>query len=557
MLGTKLSGAVFPYDRERFDLPLGIQSDILRERYLCLIGVAFAGTVCLGVPAGESISLIGEGISLQRRLYTGDNFLGRGLVGAIVGNKGYGTSGYRIQRPLAAFIAPGIPGYSIRCFHIRAISITQLGRGDGNLMGSYFGTALGVLVSNRLFANGAFLFIHACTGAGADIRAAFRGIQGSIDGQRTVDVQPRVNKVIFGTVIRLAWGIAHSLEFQAIGITIAAPFILVIGIDGNAVGDHQVCAACDVGLNAGQKRCGLVHRQFAALRQIDRHIVGDGQDIILGVDRRTCQLQIQVIDLRLAVDRIKDAVSRAVIHFGQAAGDNFEHAAVSDKGDGRGIDPAAGINRRIRIFRRALLKRHCGLHILDVVLAEGEYLVADTHGCAAAAEIQDLIPFIDVTAGFHRNRTCAGNKAPGIQIAAALYRNITARIQPDLAVITGHVAVAAAGSGLILTANAEAALHREGNALGKRQGFEFILFRSCLFAWCQSSGSRREQRFCRVMRNQQRNPGRNRAVLCQRRFFALKRDLGYTVFLRVSDRLAQIFEYLRSRFKQARVLGNV
>ena len=553
-LGIKGGAAVFPCDRERCDLPLSIQGNILSERHLRLIGIAFARAVWLGVPSGESKALIDELVCFQQCRDIDGNLLSRGLAAAIVGIESHCAFGRCIQSPLAVFVVPNIIDYSILGLLISAVSVVQFGRRYGDLMCSYIRTALRVLVSNRLCTNRTALLIYTCAFAGADICTALSGIQRSSDGQRTVNVHHCVNKVILGAVISLAGGVADSLEFQAIGITIAAPFILVIGIDSTAIGNHQICANCDIGLNAGQKRCGLVHCQVATFRQIDGHVIGDRQNIVLGVDGHTRQLQVQVIDLRLAVDGINDAVSRAVIHFGQAAGDDFEHTGIADKGDGRSIDTAAGINRCICGFCRALLQSHCGLHVLDIILAEREHLVADTHSCSAAAEVQNLIPFIDITAGFYRDGTIAGDKAPCIQAAAAINRDITARFQPDLAVITGHITVAAAGDRLILTADTEAALHRESNTLCQRQGFKFILYRSCLLAGSQSSGSRSKQRFCCVMRYQQRNSGRDRAVLCQRRILAQKRDFGNTVFLCVGDCCAQIFICLRPCFEQVCIL---
>ena len=56
------------------------------------------------------------------------------------------------------------------------------------------------------------------------------------------------------------------------------------------------------------------------------------------------------------------------------------------------------------------------------------------------------------------------------------------------------------------------------------------------------------------MRYQQRNSGRDRAVLCQRRILAQKRDFGNTVFLCVGDCFAQIFICLRPCFEQVCIL---
>ena len=56
------------------------------------------------------------------------------------------------------------------------------------------------------------------------------------------------------------------------------------------------------------------------------------------------------------------------------------------------------------------------------------------------------------------------------------------------------------------------------------------------------------------MRYQQRNSGRDRAVLCQCRILAHKRDFGNTVFLCVGDCFAQIFICLRPCFEQVCIL---
>ena len=235
----------------------------------------------------------------------------------------------------------------------------QLGSGDGDLVCRHTGTALRVLIRLGLVAGSALLLIDTGTGAGADVRTTFCGIHGSIDDQCTIDIHLCIHKIFFSAVIGLAGRVTNSFEFQAIGVTIAAPLILVIDIDGNTVGNHQFCAACYVGLNAGQKCCNLVYCQFTVFRQVDRHVICNGQHIFCRVDRATGQLQVQIIDFSFTIDCINDAIRCTVICLGQAAGDDFEHAFVPDKGNGGGIDPAAGINRRIRSFCRSLLQSHC------------------------------------------------------------------------------------------------------------------------------------------------------------------------------------------------------
>ena len=345
----------------------------------------------------------------------------------------------------------------------------QLGSGDGDIVCRHSGTALRVLIRLGLLTRSALLVVDAGVLAGADIRAALRGVDATSGSQRAVDIHLCIHKIFFSAVIGLAGRVTNSFEFQAIGVTIAAPFILVIGIDGNTVGNHQFCAACDVGLNAGQKCCSLVYRQFAAIRKIDCHVIGDRQNIVLGTDRGACQLQIQIIDFGFTIDCINDAIRCAVIHFCHAAGDDFKHAGIPDKGDGGGIDSAAGINRRICSFCRSLFQCHCRLYVLDIVLIEWKDLIADTHCRGTATEVQNLIPLIDCTTGFHRDCTRTGDKAPSVQIAPACDRDITASIQPNLAIISGHTASGAAGSRLILTANAESTLQREGDPFGKGQ----------------------------------------------------------------------------------------
>ena len=172
---------------------------------------------------------------------------------------------------------------------------------------------------------------------------------------------------------------------------------------------------------------------------------------------------------------------------------------------------------------------------MNIVLIEGKDLIADTHCCTTATEVQNLIPLIDCTTGFYRDCARTGDKAPSVQIAAALYGDIAASIQPNLTVIPGHIAIGAAGSRLILTANAEATLHRESNALSKCQRSKFVLFRSCLTAWSQCSGSCREQCLCRIKRNQECDSAGNRIILIERSCLALESDFFNAVCLCICD----------------------
>ena len=89
--------------------------------------------------------------------------------------------------------------------------------------------------------------------------------------------------------------------------------------------------------------------------------------------------------------------------------------------------------------------------------------------CAAAAEVCNLIEFVHRSARFRQNRTAAGNKAPCIEITAALDCNGAVFGHFDVSIITNGTSLLAAASGKIPAAQADGAIDGNGRALAHRQ----------------------------------------------------------------------------------------
>ena len=327
---------------------------------------------------------------------------------------------------------------------------------------------LRVLIRLGLRSGGTLLVVDASTGAGADVCAACGGVDTADSGQRTVDVHLYIRQR--STLTCPSGGNNYRHVLCVTSTAVAAPLIHVVDVDALAAGHHQLGALGDGGLHAGQQCRRLVDSQLAAGGQIDGHIVGKRQNIAAGADAHACQLQVQAVDLRHTVDGIMDAVGGAVIRLGQTAGDDFEHAFVPDKGNGGGVDLPYGVYRSIHRLAGAGVQGQGYLHILHGVLAKGEHLVAHVRRCRAAAEVQNLVPFVDRAAGFHGDGAAAGDEAPCVQACAGLHGDGAAGFHFDVAIRPNDAALLTAGGGIILTADADGRPACKGEGAARRHG---------------------------------------------------------------------------------------
>ena len=165
-----------------------------------------------------------------------------------------------------------------------------------------------------------------------------------------------------------------------------------------------------------------------------------------------------------------DAVGGAVICLGQAAGNQLEHTVAADKGNGGGVDLPYGVYRSIHRLVGAGAQGQGYLHILHGVLAKGEHLVAHSRRCRAAAEVQNLVPFVDRAAGLYGDRAAAGDKAPRVQVCAGLHGDGAAGLHFDVAIGPDHLARSTAAGRIILAADADGRPVCKGEGAARRHG---------------------------------------------------------------------------------------
>ena len=110
------------------------------------------------------------------------------------------------------------------------------------------------------------------------------------------------------------------------------------------------------------------------------------------------------------------------------------------------------------------------LHILHGVLAKGEHLVAHFRRCRAAAEVQNLVPFVDRTAGLHGDGAAAGDEAPCVQACARLHGDGAAGLHFDVAVRPDDATLLTAGGGIILATDADGRPVCKGEGAARRHG---------------------------------------------------------------------------------------
>ena len=530
--------------------PLGIKGGILAEIHGRLVGIGRAGTVCLGIPAGEGVVLTGKGVGSQHVVNAGIDVHGLHAARAVVRIKGNGDF-VALERPLAVGIHIGVAGLGTGSPCIGAVGVVQLGGGDGDLMCRHAGTALRVLIRLGLRAGCALLNVLAGAVAGADVRTAGGGVDAADGGQLTVDVHLYIRQR--RTLTCPSGGIDHRDELRAITAAVAAPLIHVIDVDALAVGNHQLGTLSDAGLYAGQQRRRLVDSQLAAGGQIDGHVVGQRQNIAAGADAHACQLQVQAVDLRHTVDGIMDAIGGAVIRLGQTAGDDFEHTVVADKGNGGGVDLLHGVYRSIHLLAGAGMQGQGYLHILHGVLAKGEHLVAHVGSCGAAAEVQHLIPLVNRAAGLYRDGAAAGDKAPCVQVCAGLHGDGAAGLHFDVAIGPDHLARSTAAGRIILAADADGRPVCKGEGAARRHGQRPEYLGARL-----GGGGRRGTGIAGLglVKGDQQGDSRRNGISTADGAISSQGNLRLAVCLRIGNRVVQVVKHLTAGFKERQLLAD-
>ena len=187
-LGTHAAiAAVGAEGNNRLLCPLRIKYSVFREGSGCSIIIGCAGSIRRRIPAGKGVVCISKAVTRQGDILSRRASLGGHRSKAAVGIEGNGDR-RRFAAPSVVFV---FDLGALRIFlrlHIAAVLIAQLGRGDGDRRIIWRLVFLNTLIGFAAFAPLALLNIYAGALAGADICAAFSGVNGSRRRQRAVDI---------------------------------------------------------------------------------------------------------------------------------------------------------------------------------------------------------------------------------------------------------------------------------------------------------------------------------------------------------------------------------
>ena len=277
-LGTHAAiAAVGAEGNNRLLCPLRIKYSVFREGSGCPIIIGRPGTVRHRIPAGKGVVCISKAVTRQGDILSRRAALGGHRSKAAVGIKGNGDR-RRFAAPSVVFIFDFGALRIVRRLRIAAVPIVQLGRGDGDRRIIWRPVVLNTLIGFAALARLALLNIYAGALAGADICAAFSGVNGSRRRQRAVDIDLRIDKVVLGAGIALTGRIRNGDKFLISCTTIVAPLLCIINIEVRAVRDLQLRALRDRHRNTRQQGSILADR-CRSREDLHVHIVIDGEDI--------------------------------------------------------------------------------------------------------------------------------------------------------------------------------------------------------------------------------------------------------------------------------------
>ena len=535
-------------------LPLGIEGGVLGQINSRTIRIGVASTIGYGVPALEVVALASEGVCIQ----CGIRLCIYGLRGhrafdrvfrTAVGFKGDGQLDRLFAAPDAVDIVNGLASLGVLRLGVRAVGVVQLGGGDGD--GHRLIAICIILMGCGRRAGCALLNVLAGAIAGADICAALGSVDGANSRYAAVHIHLRINQVVIGAVVCLTRRIGHGLKLAGTpDEVVGVPLIAVIEIDVLSVCNRQASALGNIDLNARQQSRILIDRHISRL-DIDSNVVGDGKHIFCRVDLHARKSQLQHIQCRLTVYRKDKAVCLFIVVLSEAAGRYVEHAVLTNEVNRSGIGSFHCVNAAVNFLVSASIQGQRHFNILHEILREGEYVFAHVGGRAAAAEVCNLIEFIHRSAGFRQNRTAAGDKAPCIEITAALDCNGAVICHFDIAVITNRAALLTAASSKIPAAQADSAIDGNGRAFAHRQRPESLRRRSRP----NRRRSIRVQRPCRVEGDQQRDARWN-GIGTADGAISSQGDLGLAVCLCIGNRIAQIVKPLTASLKKRQRLAH-
>ena len=193
------------------------------------------------------------------------------------------------------------------------------------------------------------------------------------------------------------------------------------------------------------------------------------------------------------------------------------------------------------------------LHILHGVLAKGEHLVAHFRRCRAAAEVQNLVPFVDRTAGLHGDGAAAGDEAPCVQACARLHGDGAAGLHFDVAVRPDDAALLTAGGGIILATDADGRPVCKGEGAARRHGQRPEYLGARL-----GGGGRRGTGIAGLglVKGDQQGDASGNGVAPRDRAAADQCYGGGQLLLRLRDRVVQVVKALTAGLKERRVIAD-
>ena len=267
-------------------LPLSVEGGTLGQINGRAIRIGVASTVSRRIPVQEVVAFTSEGVFVQCgiRLCSHGLRLHRTLdrvFFASVGLKGNSQHIRLCAAPNAAEIVDNIASACGRSFSIRAVSVMQLGGGDGD--GHRLFVRI-ILIGFGRHAGCALLNVLAGAVAGADVRTALGSVDGADSRYAAVHIHLRINQVVIGAVVCLTRRIGHGLKLAgAPDKVVGVPLIAVIEIDILPVCNRQTSALRNIDLNARQQSRILIDRHISRL-DIDSNVVGDGQHVACRVN---------------------------------------------------------------------------------------------------------------------------------------------------------------------------------------------------------------------------------------------------------------------------------
>ena len=331
-------------------------------------------------------------------------------------------------------------------FNVGAISVLQLGRGNGNLNPFFRFTIrtrilylMGFGLRARLQNDGAGTADICAAGSGINItgRKISRAVNFHISifaSANYVLGRCRVRQIDVSCIRRTA---ERGTFAYGICSYVRRPLIIVVDIDFVAATQSTGCALIDNQPCTGLQGNVLSHGNRTATAHGNGDIAVDRQYIVPGIDGfATQQAQPhgnrQALDTEISININQQTAGSFIIVLHNSSAGDVKHTVGADEGNRCALNADhRNSNGHIAIFRCACFQSHGNFHILDVVLREWEYSigVSDHAGCiVAAAPVRNLEALIDSGAALDCHGAIAGNVTPGIQFTTIVDGNAATRL---------------------------------------------------------------------------------------------------------------------------------